>query len=72
MNPNETALVAKVANTATYGGSASAVVFGLTPGEWQVLGIIGGLLTAVAGFLLTWWYKHQHLQIARRSQDDDE
>jgi hypothetical protein len=65
--PHEAASAAaiKVANLATYGGSGAAVVFGLTPSEWQVIGIIGGLLTAVGGFLLSWWYKHQHLKIAK-------
>lgn len=65
-------IAAKTANVATYGGSGAAVVFGLTPSEWQVIGIIGGLVTAVAGFGLSWWYKHQHLKIVRRDRSDDE
>lgn len=63
------AAAVKAANLATYGGSGAAVVFGLTPSEWQVIGIIGGLVTAVAGFLLSWWYKHQHLKVAKGDDD---
>ena len=41
----------KISTAATYGGSGVAVIFGLTPGEWQVIGIIGGLLIGAAGLV---------------------
>lgn len=58
--------VAQVASAATYGGSGTAMIFGLTPGEWQVLGVIGGLIVAVVGLVVNVYFKHQHLRLAER------
>ena len=57
-------IVIKTANTATYGGSATAIIFGLSANEFAAL---GGLFIAFAGLVITTWYKHQHLKIARES-----
>lgn len=54
---------AKAASAATYGGSATAVFFGLTANEFAAL---GGLVIAVIGLLVNIWFKHQHLQIAKK------
>jgi hypothetical protein len=45
----------RVSAVAGYGGSGTAFVFGLSPGEWQALGVIGGLLIGVAGFAFNAW-----------------
>lgn len=45
----------KVSAAVGYSGSGTAVVFGLSPGEWQVLGVIGGLLIGAAGFAFNAW-----------------
>lgn len=48
----------KVSAVAAYGGSGTAVVsgaaeyLGLTPGEWQIVGIIGGLVIGVLGLIV--------------------
>lgn len=52
-------MITKIANTAQYGGSGGAVYFGLSPGEWQILGIVGGLLVAALGFAVNLWFQHQ-------------
>lgn len=39
----------KASAAAMYGGSTGAVVFGLTSSEWSVVGIIVGIVVAVAG-----------------------
>lgn len=39
-----------------YGGSGTAVYFGLTPGEWSAIGVIGGLLIGFAGFLVNAYF----------------
>lgn len=48
-------MIEKLSTAATYGGSGTAIMFGLTPGEWQVLGVIGGLLIGAAGFAFNAW-----------------
>jgi hypothetical protein len=55
-------MIEKVSATATQAGAGVALasgvelVFGLTPGEWSVLGVIGGLLIGVAGYLTNLYY----------------
>jgi hypothetical protein len=61
MNEN---IVIKTANTATYGGSVTAVIFGLNANEFAAL---GGLAIGVIALIIGTWYKHQHLKIARQS-----
>jgi hypothetical protein len=60
--------VVKVATAAQYGGSASAVYFGLTANE---IAAFGGLIIAVIGLIVNIWYKHQHLKIAKQKAEDD-
>lgn len=45
----------KVSAIAGYGGSGTAVVFGLTTSQWQVVGVLGGLLIGIAGFAFNAW-----------------
>lgn len=56
--------IIKTATTATYGGSATAVIFGFSANEFAAL---GGLLIAFVGLIVATWYKHQHLKISRLS-----
>jgi hypothetical protein len=63
--PDTGAVMAKSSNIAIYGGSASSIMFGLTPGEWQILGVFGGLLLGLGGFLINVWFKWQHLKVAK-------
>jgi hypothetical protein len=56
MNSSEVAEYAhRAASAATYGGSGTAMYFGLSPGEWQVVGVVGGLLIGAAGFAFNAW-----------------
>jgi hypothetical protein len=75
------ALVTKVAATAQYSGSALAVgsgasirVFGYTHDEWSLIGLFVGMGVAVLGFLVgqavNWYYKAQHLKLAKRNQTE--
>lgn len=60
---------AKAASAATYGGSATAVFFGLTANEFAAL---GGLAIAIIGLLVNIWFKHQHLKIAREKNESQD
>lgn len=62
---NET-LATKSASIATYGGSATAVFFGLSANEFAA---IGGLCVAIIGLIINIWFKYQHLKIARANKD---
>jgi small neutral amino acid transporter SnatA (MarC family) len=61
MNEN---IVVKSATTATYGGSATAVIFGLSANEFAAL---GGFVVALIGLVVAIYYKHQHLKIAKQA-----
>ena len=69
-NTTETgaAVLQKIANGATYGGSGTAVFFGMTANE---VAAIGGLLVAIVGLVVSqcmnWWFKWQHLKLAREN-----
>lgn len=48
------------AKTMTYGGSASAIIFGLSSGD---ITAFAGVLIAMAGLVLQWWFKRRQLAI---------
>jgi hypothetical protein len=68
-------LAIKTANVVTQAAAAGTVYFGLTLNE---IGVIIGMFVAVIGLIgqlgLTWYYKHQHLELARqkRAADNDQ
>lgn len=45
----------KVSAAVGYSGSGTALFFGLSPGEWQAIGVMGGLLIGLAGFAFNAW-----------------
>lgn len=57
------AVAAKAASVATYGGAGSAVFFGLTANEF---GAICGVVIGFIGLVANIWFKHQHLKLARK------
>jgi hypothetical protein len=59
------AAITKIATGAQYTGAGSAVYFGLSAGEWSVVGIISGIVVAVGGFIVNWYYREQHLRLDR-------
>jgi ABC-type Mn2+/Zn2+ transport system permease subunit len=59
------ALISEAASRATYVGAATATIFGLSPGEWQVIGVIGGFLVGVFGLAVNFYFKWQHMKIAK-------
>lgn len=63
------ALISKTATTATYTGSASAVIFGLSANEFAA---VAGVLIALAGLVVNIWFKAQHLKIARQKAETNE
>jgi hypothetical protein len=60
-------MIEKASAAVAYTGGGTAVYFGLSPGEWQALGVIGGILIGLAGYLTNLYFKHQHLKLARRN-----
>lgn len=60
------AVAAKTASVATYGGAGSAVFFGLSANEFGALcGVVIGLIGLIANI----YFKHQHLKIARKEAE---
>ena len=51
-------------------GGGTAVFFGMSQGEWQAVGVIGGLLIGVVGICLnavvSAYFKHQHYKLAKK------
>ena len=47
---------------ATYTASGSAVIFGVSANEFAA---VAGVCVALLTFALNWYYKHQHLLLAR-------
>ena len=68
------ATATKVAQTATFAGSASAVFFGLTANELAAIGgLILGFVGLVANTAITIYFKSRHLKLAQqqaRASDD--
>lgn len=66
------AVAIKTANVVTQAAAAGTVYFGLTLNE---IGVIIGMFVAVVGLVgqlgLTWYYKHQHLELARQKRAND-
>jgi hypothetical protein len=71
-HPTE-AVAVKVANAVTQTAAAGTIYFGLTLNE---LGVIVGIIVAVVGLIgqlaLTWYYKHEHLKLARNKRAGDD
>ena len=53
---------------ATYTASGSAVIFGLSAHEFAA---IAGVCVALLTFVLNWYYKHQHLKLARERLENN-
>ncbi|MRR49374.1 MAG: hypothetical protein EG825_00425 [Rhodocyclaceae bacterium] len=56
------ALLDRATSVATYGGSGTALIAGLTAND---VAAIGGLAIALVALLVNVWFKHQHLKLAR-------
>ena len=63
-----TDIASKTAAVATYGGSASAIFFGLAANEF---GTLCGVAIGVIGLAANIYYKQQHLNIARKNNNPD-
>jgi hypothetical protein len=60
------AIAAKTASVATYGGAGSAIFFGLSANEF---GALCGVIIGFVGLVANIWFKHQHLKIARKEAE---
>jgi hypothetical protein len=67
-----TAVAAKAASVATYGGAGSAIFFGLTANEF---GALCGVVIGFIGLIANIYFKQKHLELAREqngnSQEND-
>ena len=61
----------KTSTVATYGGSITSVYFGFSPGEWQIIGVIGGLVVAVLGLVVNALYKHAHYKLEKERKSHE-
>lgn len=57
------AVAAKTASVATYGGAGSAVFFGLSANEF---GALCGVVIGFVGLIANIWFKYQHLEVAKK------
>lgn len=54
---------------ATYAASAGSVLFGLSSGEWQAVGVLGGIILGLLTLGVTVYFKKQHLKLARKGRE---
>lgn len=76
------AIVQKITSVAQYGGATVAVgsgankYFGYTTDEWSIIGIFVGMAVAILGLVvgqaMSFYFRWQHLQIARDTAKADE
>lgn len=59
--------IEKASATVAYGGGGAAVFFGLTTSEWQVVGVIGGLVIGAIGLLVNVAFKFMHYRLTQRT-----
>lgn len=57
------AVAAKAASVATYGGAGSAIFFGLTANEF---GALCGVAIGFIGLIANIYFKQKHLELARK------
>lgn len=62
-----TAVAAKAANVATYGGASTAIFFGLTANEFAA---ICGVVIGVIGLIANIYFKQKHLELAKKSFEE--
>ena len=55
--------IASTAEKIMYGGAGGSLLFGLTA---QEMGIYVGIVVAVAGFLVNWYYKYKAFQLEKQ------
>lgn len=53
-------MVEKASAAVAYGGGGTAVYFGLTAGEWQVVGVVGGILIGLVGLVVNAVFQYLH------------
>lgn len=59
-------MIEKASAAVAYTGGGTALAFGLTSGEWQAIGVIGGLLVGIAGLYVNFRFKRKHYELARK------
>lgn len=62
-------VIEKASAAVAYTGGGTALAFGLTSGQWQALGVVGGLLVGVAGLIVNAYFKNKHLQLAKKNYE---
>lgn len=61
-------MMGKSATAATYVASSGAIFFGLTANEFAAL---AGVFIALLTFAVNFWFKWQHLKVAKKAQKTD-
>lgn len=68
--------VVQTTKTVAYASSGVPIFMGLSGDEWQAVGVFGGLilgvLTMVGNWLVTWYFKRRHLELAIRQAERGE
>lgn len=50
-------LIEKTSAAAAVGGGSAAVYFGLSAGEWQIVGVVGGLAIGLCGLVINAFFQ---------------
>ena len=53
---------------ASYAASGASVLFGLSSGEWQAVGVLGGLILGLMTLGVTIYFKHKHLELSKKEK----
>lgn len=68
--------VVQTTKAVAYASSGVPIFMGLSGDEWQAVGVFGGLilgvLTMVGNWLVTWYFKRRHLELAIRQAERGE
>lgn len=56
LSEHQQEIAERIANGSQYGGAGGALIFGLNANEFAA---IAGVIIALAGFLVNWYYKHK-------------
>jgi hypothetical protein len=66
VHQNHTEAITAISDKVMYGGAAGSIFFGLTASEF---GILVGAFCAIAGFLVSWYYKHKAYMLKKGLHD---
>ena len=62
-------MIKEGATAVSYSASYGVVFLGLTIDEWGIAAAVIGIIGVIATFGVNFWFRHQHLKIAKSTID---